>query len=285
MKILLTGSSGFIGLHTSKLFKKAGNLVINFAGDVTKAKAWKAALVKSPEVIVHVAGVRTESKKDFLVNTGGMDKLLRALKIDYTRPKILVHISSQAVYAGQNTPFQDNVRLNPVSSYAKSKLNAEQIAQKIGKKYNIRVIILRLSTTLGAGIREGNNMSGPLVVWAKNARNGKALEIFQDGLQSRDYVNVDDVAAAILLSVKNEKMSGVFNVGGGKKISLLKLAKLVKVATNSKSKIVIKGGSPSVADQRVMFSDISKIKKFGWVPKKTVKNSVQEYIASTSSIT
>ncbi len=64
---------------------------------------------------------------------------------------------------------------------------------------------MRYSTVLGPGIRKGSNMSGPLENWVKAGRGEKAIRVFQDGEQTRDYVHVDDVVSANLVAVKKLK--------------------------------------------------------------------------------
>jgi len=280
MKILLTGSTGFIGGHIRSGLKEDNYLVLPFKGDITEVKDWRTNLEFGAETIICTAGIRTEGPADFKVNKGGVKSLLTALAKTSEKPKTIIYISTQAVYSGLTPPLKENMPVKPATPYAKSKKEAEDIICQIGQKNNIRTVIFRLSVVLGSGVREGNHMSGPLAIWTKNALSGKALEVNQDGQQTRDYIHVADVVSAILLAVRNDKVAGIFNVGGGRRVRLAEFAEWVKEAAKSNSQIVIKGGGESVNDPGDLFSDTSKIRKFGWKPQKTAQNAVSEFVSA-----
>jgi nucleoside-diphosphate-sugar epimerase len=278
MKILLTGGAGFIGRHVARQLQQAGHKVILFKGDVTKETDWEQNLKNNVNSIIHVAGIRTETDRDFEVNLGSVEALYKVLRHETVLPNSLIYISSQAVYFGLAPPFREDMKLSPNSSYAKSKLDAELTLLKAGKELGIRTVVVRPSTVLGPGVRLGNKMSGPLAIWIQNALIGNPILVNQDGNQTRDYVHVDDVASAVIVALSDLKMNGIFNAGGGERIKLIDFAKWVKEASKSSSNIVIQGGEPNVTDPKSMFSDTSKLKKYGWKPKKSAKEAVWEAV-------
>ncbi len=275
MNVLITGGTGFIGKKTVRELKGYGDEVRLFRGDVCRLVDWEKNL-KGGEVVVHLAGVRTEGKKDFEVNTRGAENLFKAAQKLRKFPKKVILASSQAVYIGLKPSFKEEMKTRPITTYGQSKLEAEKIAKYYGQKLKIKVVILRYSTVLGEGIREKSGMSGPLYQWVKRALSGKEIKVFQDGKQRRDYVHVDDVVRANILAVKKD-IEGIFNVGGGKIISLLSLAKLIKKLARSKSEIVITG-TYDKNDPQELFSNIGKLKKLGWRPKKTAREAVEEFV-------
>jgi len=195
----------------------------------------------------------------------------------------VVFASSQAVYFGCQPPFTETLNLNPPNVfYGESKLQAERLAMTACQMLKVPLVVLRYSTTIGPGIRQGSSMSGPLQKWVPAGLKGEPIIVFQDGEQTRDYIHVDDIIQAnwLALTKINE---GIFNVGGSKAIKLKDLAEWVKEATGGKSKIIIAGGGPTPADPRHLFSDTRKLQNFGWRPKKTVKEAVEEYIKSLVS--
>ena len=119
-------------------------------------------------------------------------------------------------------------------------------------------------------------MSGPLFIWSQKALAGETLEVFQDGQQSRDYIAVADVVKAIVLTLKQRRMEGIFNVGGDRRIKLIQLASWIKEAAHSHSQIQVKGGQPSVVDPYELFSSTSKIREFGWKPVSSIKSTIKK---------
>lgn len=279
MKILLTGASGFIGNHTRKALLAKGYKVFVFRGDVRKIGDWKKNLENRPFTVIHLAAVKTESRKDFEVNTKGTENFFKAVEKSSYKTFRFILVSSQAVYIGQKPPFKETMALKPKTTYGISKLKAEHIAQKYGEKLGIRVIILRYSPVLGAGVRTGSNMSGPLFNWTKEALLGQPIQVFQNGEQTRDYVHVNDAVSAIILSVEKD-LKGIFNVGGGKEIRLLDFAKWIKKVTQSNSRILRVDRKATVGDPKRMFSDISKLEKFGWKPRSSAKDAINEFVKS-----
>jgi nucleoside-diphosphate-sugar epimerase len=276
-EILITGASGFIGSATTKALQKQGNKVKMFKGDIVKVSDWKKNL-KGDETIFLIAGVRTETKKDFKVNAGGVERLFYALNRTNKLPNKVILASSQAVYMGNKTPFKESQKPTPTTIYGKSKLLAERIAERWSHKLDIPLVILRYSTVLGRGVREKSKMSGPLFIWTKIVIAGEPINIFQDGKQTRDYLNVSDVVSANLMAINLP--AGIYNVGGAEPIQLLDLANWVKKAAKSKSEIVILGGNPDKDDPGEMFSDTSKIRSYGWKPGNTAKEAVEDYVIS-----
>lgn len=274
--ILVTGAAGFVGLHTAKALVEEGYMVREFAGDVRSVADWKANLAGG-EVVVHLTGVRTETKADITVNTRGTQNLFLASQATGRLAEKVVLASSQAVYMGCRSPFTERMALKPTTIYGKSKLEAEKLALVEGRRLGIPVVILRYSTVLGAGIRQGSSMSGPLAQWTRAGLSGEPIRVNQDGKQTRDYVHVDDVVVANLLAIARIP-SGIFNVGGGKRVPLMTLAQWVKRATGERSTIEIVGGGASSSDPKEMFSNINKLRKLGWRPVRTAKAAVEEYV-------
>ncbi|OGY18997.1 MAG: hypothetical protein A2786_00985 [Candidatus Chisholmbacteria bacterium RIFCSPHIGHO2_01_FULL_52_32] len=281
ISVLLTGAHGFIGLHTEEALRTGGYSVRDFAGDVRSRSDWEAN-ISGGEVVVHLAGIRTETEADFAVNTQGTENLfVTAVKTGRLPAKVVLG-SSQAVYLGLQPPFSEDQTPSPTTIYGKSKFFAERAAREVGKRMGIPVVILRCSTVLGAGIREESGMSGPLAQWVRAGFAGKPIRVNRDGMQRRDYVHVDDVAAANVLAAERLP-EGIFNVGGQRRVRLLTLAGWVKQATGGRSVIKIAGGKASAADPREMLSDINKLCGYGWKPRRTAKEAVAEYVMGVRS--
>lgn len=175
-------------------------------------------------------------------------------------------------------PFREDQRLNPTNSYGLSKIALEAAGLRLGKTYEIPTVVLRYSIVQGERQSPRNLYSGVLRIFMVQALKRKPLTVYEDGLESRDFVNIHDVVRANLLVLKNKKTDfQIYNVGGGKAYRVLDFAKLVKRVTGSPSKIVIGGFRRT--DTRHAVSDISKLKKLGWRPKFSPERSARDYLA------
>ncbi len=275
MEILVTGTRGFVGSHTRERLNARA-----FIGDIKESSDWEKNLTGG-ETILHIAGVRTETDTDFAVNAYSIDKLFEAAKRINKLPKKIVLASSQAVYMENIPHFVESAELNPTTTYGQSKLLGERITQRWCLEQDIPLVILRYSTVLGAGVREKSKMSGPLFAWTKAAMLREPIKVFQDGEQSRDYIHINDIVSANIRAISLP--DGVYNVGGGKPIKLIELAKWVQESAHSNSEILIMGGEPSPSDPKEMYSDISKLLSQGWQPRKTAKDAVKEFVNSQLS--
>lgn len=174
-------------------------------------------------------------------------------------------------------PFKESQLPNPTNSYGLSKAALENLALRLGKTYNIPTVILRYSIVQGARQSPRNLYSGALRIFITQALANKPITVYEDGQQLRDFVNIKDVVRANLSVLKNSRADfEIFNVGGGKDYKILDFAKFVKKITKSNSPIVVGGFRRT--DSRHAISDISKIKKLGWSPKRTPKDSIKEYL-------
>ncbi len=174
-------------------------------------------------------------------------------------------------------PFKEGQELQPTNAYGLSKLAAEKLSLRFGRTYNIPTTVFRYSIVQGARQSPHNLYSGAIRIFVTQALSGKPLTVFEDGMQTRDFVNVKDVVAANVVALKNKKMDfEIYNVGGGRAHRVLDFAKLVKRLTGSESPIKI--GDYRRTDTRHAASDISKLKKLGWRPRFTPEDSIKEYL-------
>lgn len=275
-KILITGGTGFIGTHVCQLLGKKGFSFRHFKGDVTRIKDW-VDQIESGGIVLHMANVKTDSKEDLRVNAGGTENLFKAIDKNGQYPQKVILVSSQSVYLGCKPPFKENMKPKPTTIYGKSRLKAEEYAQKWSKKLKVPLIILRPSGAKGPRINSQGRISGGLIPWSFAGLKSEPIKVFQDGKQTRDYVHISDVSSAIVFAIKNIK-EGIYNIGGPKEIQMIDVAKWAKDAIGGKSKIVIVGGSPTPSDPKRLFSDSKKLFKKGWKHKKTARQGVYEFV-------
>tara|TARA_B100000315_G_C14529521_1_gene565465 strand:- start:326 stop:1447 length:1122 start_codon:yes stop_codon:yes gene_type:complete len=169
--------------------------------------------------------------------------------------------------------------LNPPNQYAISKLSQEQMSINFGERYNIPTVALRYSIIQGSRQSFYNAYSGACRIFSLSYYFDRAPDVYEDGKMKRDFININDVVAANLLVLQNDKANGhVFNVGGGKAISVYDFAVKVSEIFDRKEIKPKLTGKYRFGDTRNACSDISKINEIlGWKPKKTIIDSIHEY--------
>jgi UDP-glucose 4-epimerase len=298
MSILVTGGAGFIGKYLVKSLLEKGNSVTifdNFSnstkesmsslvemgvkiieGDITKPLEIINA-VKDHEIIIHLAAKISVSEsisnplETYRVNVDGTRNVLAAS--EKNNVKKLIAASSAAVY-GEGTP---NVKLteesdtNPISPYGQSKVKMELVIKEFESKHNINCIMLRFFNIYGVG--QTSEYAGVITKFLERIAHSKSLEIFGDGLQTRDFVTIDDIVFSINDAISNGK-SGTYNIGNGKATTIKDLAELMISISGKKLKIThidsLKGdirnsqADISLAKKEIKYSpkfDLDKIKE------------------------
>jgi dTDP-L-rhamnose 4-epimerase len=168
---------------------------------------------------------------------------------------------------------------NPPNAYAISKYSQELMTIAFGKRYSIPSVALRYSIVQGPRQSFYNAYSGACRIFNLHYYFDKAPTLYEDGLQKRDFVNIHDVVDANVLVLEDSRADyEVFCVGGGKPYTVKEFADVVADVHN-KTHIQPKiPGEFRVGDTRNTCSDISKLMKLGWKPKRTIKDSVIEYL-------
>ena len=290
MKVLLTGSAGFIGSAIDRALTARGDEVVRVdlmladahgttepppgthRLDVRDAQAW-TDLFGGVEAVCHQAalvglGVRVADLPAFAShNDLGTAALLAAMH--ETGVGRLVLASSMVVYGegryscpqhGPQTPgprsavdldagrfdntclacggdldwelVGEDARLDPRSAYAASKLAQEHYAAAWARQSGGSVVALRYHNVYGPGMPRDTPYSGVAAMFRSALERGKAPRVFEDGRQLRDFVHVDDVAAANLLALDAvvdapPTAAAAYNVCSGCPVSILDVARLV----------------------------------------------------------
>ncbi len=167
---------------------------------------------------------------------------------------------------------------NPQNQYAISKYTQELIALRLGKLYKIPSVAMRYSIVHGPRQSLKNFYSGALRTFAMKISSGAIIATFEDNMSLRDYVSIYDVAEANSLVLENEKTDyEVYNVGGGRPISVTELANIVGSNFAMKPHFA-KKIEYRLGDTRHSISDITKLQALGWKPINSEESTVSEYI-------
>ena len=203
-------------------------------------------------------------------NAMGSLNLLEAMRNNGVRKYVLASTSS--LYAGQEMPFVETLPVNkPLSSYAASKKAAEVLAYSHHHLYDLDISICRYFTVYGPAGRPDMSYFH-FIQWIDQ---GRPLEIFGDGTQSRDFTYVDDIASGTIAALKPLGYE-IFNLGGGKQPTtlLLMIEKLEKLL-GKKAKLEFKPFH--IADVKSTYADISKAKSLlDWEPTISLDEGLEQ---------
>lgn len=120
----------------------------------------------------------------------------------------------------------ENSKIHPSSVYGITKQVQEQLVMNVCSAIGIAAVAFRYQNVYGPGQSLSNPYTGILSIFSTRIRNGLNINIFEDGLESRDFVYIDDIVEATIAGIeKPEADNNIFNVGTGKAITVLEVAK------------------------------------------------------------
>ena len=308
--ILLTGASGFIGHKTAKLLLEEGHQVIGLDNmndyyDVKLKEKRKLDLESEKNFTFYNvdienlselkklfdnykftkvlnlaarAGVRYSMENPHVymsTNAQGTLNLLELMKVHAIKKFVLASTSS--LYAGQQMPFTEDLAVNePISPYAATKKAAEAMAYTYHYLYGIDVSVVRYFTVYGNGSRP-DMAQFRFMRWIDEQ---KAIELFGDGSQARDFTHVEDIARGTVMAMKDVGYE-VINLGGGN--NPVTINKMINILENYlDKKAIVDNKEFHSADMKETWADISKAKKvLGWEPlislEEGLKTCVEDY--------
>ena len=302
MKILVTGGAGFIGSHIAEYLVQRGddvtvldNLItgskenltkisdkINFVnGDIRDHKLLEE-LVSDTTGVFHEAALASvqqsfSMKDEYIdVNVTGTENIFKLAK-EYGFK--IVYASSSSVYGNpKKIPVKEDDERKPINPYAKTKLDGEDLAKKYSE-IGVKVIGLRYFNVFGK--RQSKEYAGVIKLFLQRIQQKKSPKINGDGLQTRDFVHIDDVVKANVLAMDSDINHRFLNVGSGLPTSVLDLANLI-IEVSGLSLEPIHGPELS-GDVRATQADIKLIRKLlNWEPKMKLDDWLTKIISNNN---
>ena len=177
-------------------------------------------------------------------------------------------------------PTCEDAKIHPSSVYGITKQNQEQMIMTVCPTIGIAPVAFRYQNVYGPGQSLSNPYTGILSIFSTQIRNGLALNIFEDGHESRDFVYIDDVVDATILGIENSNANNqVFNVGSGVATSVLTVANTLIETYKNKVDVNVTGNY-RLGDIRHNYADLSKIKELlGFMPKVNFEKGIAEFAA------
>lgn len=302
----------------SELFLKIKNKVNFVKGDVRNIEDWKKSLDNQDVIVHLAAETGTgqsmyEIEKYVDVNTKGTALFLDFIANNKTNVKKVIIASSRSIYGEgkyidsnnevfypenridslmkqkkfepeiDNKPLKavatdESSKIHPISIYGITKQVQEQLVLNVCKSIGIAAVSLRFQNVYGPGQSLTNPYTGILSVFSNLILNNKSINIFEDGLESRDFVYIDDVVNSIYLSITSSKADNkCYNVGTGVATTVLEVATILQKCYNVKVPTTI-SGNYRLGDIRHNFADISKIQKdLNWNPKTNINQGLENF--------
>ncbi len=161
----------------------------------------------------------------------------------------------------------EDSKIHPISIYGFTKQAQEEISMIAGKSLGVKVVVLRYQNVYGPGQSLKNPYTGILSIFSTRFLQNKKVNIFEDGKESRDFVYIDDVVDATIMSLEKDGANyEIFNVGTGVSCDILSLVEKLKKNYNSSSEIFISGDF-RMGDIRNNYADLTHInEKLGFKP-------------------
>ena len=290
-RVLVTGGCGYLGKHLVKALENEQAIVFiidrvehtadqYYNVDITNRKDIDEAIRKiQPEIVFHLAASlvrdRNFDRFDHInnVNHNGTLNLLLALKdIPYHN---FIFTSTSEIYGSNIPPFNEEQIPQAASPYSLTKIYAEQLINNFSTIYNKPFTILRLFNFFGKDMPSGFFI--PQLI--ESFKNSSTFEM-TEGEQKRDFLYVDDVVNAMILSAEqNSVQNEIFNVCSGTAVSLKQLATEINIKVNSGCKI--KFGALPYRENEVwnMVGNNTKIKDLlGFKVKYELKEAINKLI-------
>jgi nucleoside-diphosphate-sugar epimerase len=283
MKTVVTGAAGFIGSHLTERLLAEGHEVtgvdafIDYYPRAAKEQNLSlsrahprfrflegrlqdldlAPIFEGAGQVYHLAaqaGVRASWGRDFSAYTDhnvlATQRLLEA-SVAAGVPRV-VYASSSSVYGDAPTlPLREDASCRPVSPYGVTKLAAEHLGLLYERNYGLPVVSLRYFTVYGP--RQRPDMA--FHKFLKACRDGTPVRVYGDGRQTRDFTYVDDIVSATRAAGDCGRPGCVYNVGGGERVALNEVLRLIEEVTGKRLEIVREPAQRG--DMRDTFADTS----------------------------
>lgn len=281
-RYLVTGGCGFIGSHLTNRLLDDGHDVVVVDNLST---GHRQNLPETANVIVddilnlssiwdgigyvdgyfHLAAVASVQKSmaawhaTHLVNLGAFVQLMELVAESANPSAPIIYASSAAVYGNNPAlPLSETDRAHPISAYGSDKLGCEHHARTGSLGRGLRTTGLRFFNVYGPRQDPDSPYSGVISIFARRALDGLPITIFGDGEQSRDFVYVDDVVAALIAaSQRNGDSDEVFNVCTGHQTTLNTLVSILDDVVPHELDVIY--ADPKPGDIRHSLGDANKM--------------------------
>lgn len=307
-RVLITGGAGFIGSHAADRLLRGGwdvEIVDDFSSgkranvpaaarvhelDVRSSEAANLVRVGRYDAVVHLAAQMDVRKSvadplfDSDVNVRGTINIAEAVRRARSRVRVVFASTGGVLYGDHHQPPNfETTRKEPDSPYAIAKLACEYYLSYFSRIHGLDCVALRFGNVYGPR-QDPHGEAGVVAIFCGRLLEGKPLTVFGDGLQTRDYVYVADVAEAIIRAIDAPlaEPAGIdaraFNIGTGRGTSVLEIADRLRAAAGSSGGVDF--APRRAGEQQDSFINCDKARDdLGWSPRVDLDEGLRETFA------
>lgn len=296
--VVITGGSGFLGQNVVKYLatKKINGIILDknkptdtnvvkliddglwtfYQCDFSNTDSIKKFSIPKESYLIHIASkvsttnsITLDCIKEIQTQVSGVFPLLNHLSDSLSG---IIFTSTLETYGfPEKLPLDEAHPTNPFNLYGAEKLTLEYFLDIYCRKENIPLSILRLPQIYG----NGDIHAKAIPTFIKNCLNGESSTLVNNGLDIREFVHVDDIALAILLSIQ-KKASGIFNITGGRAASIGETLNIIQELCGTNLEVINKKINK---DQLIYYFDISKAKnELEYEPSVSFENGLKSEI-------
>jgi UDP-glucose 4-epimerase len=282
-KVLITGGAGFIGSHLAEELAQRGKHPVIFdslktgkkenlnavdhtfiEGDVRDIERLSRAAAGC-DSIFHLAALTSvvqsmQEPADYIdVNLNGM---LNVLNVSRNSAVTKVVFSSSAAVYGDSPvlPKTEDMRPEPKSPYAITKISSEQFCDIYRESYGLPTVCARFFNVFGERQDPSSPYAAAMPIFISRALRNEPIPVYGDGSQTRDFIYVKDVAKALICLL--ESAEGVYNIGYGKPVEINWLVRAIKKTTNGNSGITYVRERPG--EIKHSFASVERLRGLGF---------------------
>ena len=298
----MTGGAGFVGSHVVDGCVEAGHDVavvddlstgrrehVNAAarlhvGDIRSPALDDVFRAETPEAVIHLAAQASVGRSvanprlDADINIMGSINLLECCRRAGARRIVYMSTGGAGYGDADVIPTPEDHPTRPISPYGTSKVTAEHYLACWEALHGLSGVALRLANVYGPR-QDPHGEAGVVAIFTDRLLRGEPCVINGDGLQTRDYVYVGDVADAALLALERSEVTGPVNIGTGVETSVVTLFERLRAAAGGRGKA--HHGPARPGEQRRSLLDASRAQRLlGWAPRVTLDEGLRRTVAS-----
>jgi UDP-glucose 4-epimerase len=302
VKVLVTGGAGFVGSHVVDRCVEAGHQVavvddlstgkrqqVNPAARLHVVDIRSAALddvfrAEKPDAVVHLAAQASVGRSvanpslDAQINVLGSINLFECCRRAGARRVVYVSTGGAGYGDTDVIPTPEDHPSRPISPYGTSKVAAELYLACWEALHGLSAVVLRLANIYGPR-QDPQGEAGVIAIFIDRLLRGEPCIINGDGLQTRDYVYVGDVADAVFRALERPEARGPINIGTGIETTVIALFESLRAAFDGKGEA--RHGPARSGEQRRSLLDPSRARRLlGWTPRVSLDEGLRRTVAS-----
>lgn len=279
MKVAVSGSAGFVGRHVCELLKQAGHEVVKI--DITSGfdLSDNKVIEKIPcvDAFIHLANlvyVPASYQNPEMFYRVNYLTTLNALEVCRKYKARMVYVSSYVYGSPRFLPVSEDHPVSPFNPYAQTKVICETLCEGYHRDFGVNISVLRPFNLYGVG------QTGKLLIPEifNQLKEGASVIRLKAASPRRDYVNVKDLAKALVACVGDKSDYSIYNVCSGSSVSVREITEIINKYLKTKVRFEFsESDRPNEVDETL--GSYEKLKgHLGWSPSMTFEEGIKEIV-------